>query len=201
MKLATENSCTSIGFPLISAGLFGFPVENAWKIALQACTDYIERGNQIDIVFAVLTDSIFELGQKTLKIVAPYLKIATKSDWKVLDMPEKKETFVLHRLFSEKEMQELRKGYIPQSMDDKWFFYMKGNVLYAYRSWSAFCIYIIEFSVTNCHKVIVNRDDNQYTNKSIDYDRKGLNCLLDWWSSAQCHTYHGESFEFISSPK
>ena len=34
LKLAVENGCSSIGFPLISSGVFGVPVEIAWKKAL-----------------------------------------------------------------------------------------------------------------------------------------------------------------------
>ena len=35
------KGCHSIGFPLISAGIFGYPVEQAWRRALEACADFI----------------------------------------------------------------------------------------------------------------------------------------------------------------
>lgn len=65
---AKENDCHSIGFPLISAGIFGYPKDKAWKQAIQACRDFISDNPdyEIDIVFAVLDDSIMELGQKIL---------------------------------------------------------------------------------------------------------------------------------------
>ena len=34
--LAKENNLHSIGFPLISAGIFGYPVDKAWRKAIQA---------------------------------------------------------------------------------------------------------------------------------------------------------------------
>ena len=44
-------------------------------------------------------------------------------------------------------------------MEDKWFSYMDGNTLYAHRSWTGYCIYIIEINVeTGVHDVTVNRD-------------------------------------------
>ena len=67
LELAVENGCASIAFPLISAGIFGYPTEGAWDVALKACRDFIAEGNQIDIVFAVLSDSIIQMGKDALK--------------------------------------------------------------------------------------------------------------------------------------
>ena len=69
LELAVENGCRSIGFPLISAGIFGYPLDGAWRKALQACTDFIEKhpDDSIDIVFAVLDDRIIQKGQETLQ--------------------------------------------------------------------------------------------------------------------------------------
>ena len=66
---AKENDCHSIGFPLISAGIFGYPKDKAWKQAIKACQDFINDNSdyEIDIEFAVFDDSIMELGQKILK--------------------------------------------------------------------------------------------------------------------------------------
>lgn len=38
---ARENGCRSVGFPLISSGIFGYPVDEAWRVALTACKDWI----------------------------------------------------------------------------------------------------------------------------------------------------------------
>lgn len=65
---AKENDCHSIGFPLISAGIFGYPKDKAWRKALQSCSDWIKKNPDYDIniIFAVLDDRILELGQKTM---------------------------------------------------------------------------------------------------------------------------------------
>ena len=67
LELAVENGCTSIAFPLISAGIFGYPVEQAWQRAIQACTDFLEESNEIRIVFAVLDDAIINIGKTALQ--------------------------------------------------------------------------------------------------------------------------------------
>lgn len=67
--LAKDNNLHSIGFPLISAGIFGYPVDRAWRKAIQACMDFARDNSDydIDIVFAVLDDSVLDMGLKTLK--------------------------------------------------------------------------------------------------------------------------------------
>ena len=41
LELAKENDCHSIVFPVISAGIFGYPKEEAWRKAIRACTNFI----------------------------------------------------------------------------------------------------------------------------------------------------------------
>lgn len=69
LNLVMENGCHSIGFPLISAGIYGYPVQKAWEQALRACMDFIEKNKDygIDIVFAVLSDDIINIGNEILK--------------------------------------------------------------------------------------------------------------------------------------
>ncbi len=92
LELAVENGCKSIGFPLISAGIFGYPVDRAWRKALQACSDFIEKGNEIDIVFAVLEDRILEAGRKTLQDVAPQLAAVEKDVLNPSGLPAQRNT-------------------------------------------------------------------------------------------------------------
>ena len=69
LELAKEHGCRSIAFPLISAGLFGYPVEAAWERAICACRDFLDRHpeNGPDIIFAVLDNKIIEIGEAVLQ--------------------------------------------------------------------------------------------------------------------------------------
>ena len=62
--------------PLISAGIFGYPKDKAWRKAIQACKDFFEKKPDADlqVVFAVLDDGILALGQQTLAELAPEYK-------------------------------------------------------------------------------------------------------------------------------
>lgn len=69
LKLAEENNCHSIAFPLISAGIYGYPKDQAWRKALQACNDYLDKhpDRDLDIVFAVLDPVILQMGKDELQ--------------------------------------------------------------------------------------------------------------------------------------
>ncbi len=68
LNLAKENGCHSIGFPLISAGIFGYPKEAAWRKAIQACDTFIKKNPDYDIkiIFAVLDDNMVDMGNKAI---------------------------------------------------------------------------------------------------------------------------------------
>ena len=69
LELAKENDCHSIAFPLISAGIYGYPKRDAWHRAIRACFNFISNNPDydIDITFAILDDSIIALGKEVLK--------------------------------------------------------------------------------------------------------------------------------------
>ena len=192
LELARDHKCHSIGFPLISAGIFGYPVDKAWDRALWACREFAEKNPEVsmEIVFAVRDDEIIKTGNKALRDWAPKLKVAEKSDWTTSDMPEKYDNFILERLFTPEQMQALQHGNIPEEMEDKWFWYMEGNTLFAYRSWTGYCIFVVQFSEDGKHLVTVNRDPNQYKCTNLDEDAETLNKLLSWWSGAPYDYYH-----------
>ena len=193
LELACKNGCRSIAFPLISAGIFGYPLKAAWQQAITACGDFLDqhKGSSMEIVFAVLSDEIMEIGQKTLLGHCAFkYKVADRNDWKTTDMPEKHDTFVLHRPFKAQQMAALRRGNIPKEMEDKWFWFMEGDTLFAHRSWTGFCIYRIDFKPDDNHIVTVNRNPEQYTCTSTAEDAKRLNDLLDWWMQDNYDYYH-----------
>ncbi|MBQ9707658.1 MAG: macro domain-containing protein [Firmicutes bacterium] len=71
LELAADNDCTSIAFPLISSGIFGYPKEEAWEVAVRSCADFIDlfEGYDMDIYFAVIDDIAKAMGERVLEKV------------------------------------------------------------------------------------------------------------------------------------
>ena len=193
LKLAVKNKCGSIGFPLIATGVYGYPVRDAWHEALSACRAFLDEHPDvcINIIFAVLSEDVLSNGIQAFKSSgASKYKIADKNDWNNSEMPEKRDTFILHRDFTAGQMEALRRGNIPQEMEDKWFWYMENDTLFAHRSWTGSCIYMIEFQSDGNHRVTVNRDPDVYKCTDIEEDRETLNGLLDRWSQPEYDHYN-----------
>ncbi len=193
LELAAANNCRSVGFPLISAGIFGYPVQEAWHQAFAACGDFLDRHKDasLEIVFAVLSDEIMEVGRKALRgSKASRWKIADRNDWKRFDMPRQHDTFIFRQPFTPQQMAALRRGNIPREMEDKWFWFMEGDSLFAHRSWTGFCIFRVDFKPDQNHVVTVNRDPEQYACTSTAEDAQQLNNLLNHWTQDSYDYYH-----------
>ena len=72
LNLAKDYGCHSIAFPLISAGIFGYPKDQAWRKALQACNDFIHNNPDydMDILFTIPDPQILQMGLAELKAQA-----------------------------------------------------------------------------------------------------------------------------------
>ena len=68
LELAKENNLHSIGFPLISAGIYGYPMRQAWERAITACKDFLAENPdyEIEIIFCVIDEDIQKKGEQVL---------------------------------------------------------------------------------------------------------------------------------------
>ena len=55
LRLARENGCQSVAFPLISAGIYGYPLEAALRVAAGTIGRFLERSDMT--VYLVLYDA------------------------------------------------------------------------------------------------------------------------------------------------
>lgn len=68
LEILKGNNLHSIAFPLISAGLYGYPSDKAWKIAFTSCIDFMSENPDYDfnIIFAVSDERMKLLGKEIL---------------------------------------------------------------------------------------------------------------------------------------
>lgn len=68
LQLAKEYGCRSVGFPLISAGIFGYPLQEAWEVALSAVRDFMKENKDCELLikFGVPEEHKRRAGQSLL---------------------------------------------------------------------------------------------------------------------------------------
>ena len=57
LELASQNKCASVAFPAISTGVYGYPMEDAARIAFRTIMDYVSAHPEIKWVRFVLYDA------------------------------------------------------------------------------------------------------------------------------------------------
>ena len=72
LRLAIENNCESIAFPLISSGIYGYPKDEALQVATAAIQDFLIN-NDIDITLVVFDKSAFTVSRELLDAVESYI--------------------------------------------------------------------------------------------------------------------------------
>lgn len=67
LKVAEENNLTSIAFPAISTGIFGYPVDRCAKIMLDVCKEYLKNNLKVkDIYFCLWDETTFNIFSEAL---------------------------------------------------------------------------------------------------------------------------------------
>ena len=69
LHLAMRHDCHSIAFPLISAGIYGYPKKEAWKVAIDTVRSFHNENSdyKLDVLFCVLDQDMLKLGMSYLK--------------------------------------------------------------------------------------------------------------------------------------
>jgi O-acetyl-ADP-ribose deacetylase len=58
LQLAADHGLRSIAFPAISCGVYGYPIQEACRIAVNTCTEFLERHTDLDrLIFVLFSDA------------------------------------------------------------------------------------------------------------------------------------------------
>ena len=72
LNLAKENGCQSVAFPLISSGVYGYPKDQALKVAVDTISEFLLE-NEMEVYIVVFTRDEVEVSEKLFLAVEQYI--------------------------------------------------------------------------------------------------------------------------------
>ena len=74
LNLAIENGIKTIAFPAISTGIYGYPLNDAAKIAVDVTLGFLENNSSIDkVIFVCFDERTYQVYQKLITSHQPLL--------------------------------------------------------------------------------------------------------------------------------
>lgn len=72
LRIALENHCQTIAFPLISSGVYGYPKDQALKIAIDTITAFLIEHDML-VYIVVFDKTAFQINEKLFVDIAAYI--------------------------------------------------------------------------------------------------------------------------------
>ena len=72
LQLAVENKCETIAFPMISAGAYGYPKNEAFRIAVNTIQAFLME-NELTVYIVVFDQGVFTISKKLFADVQQYI--------------------------------------------------------------------------------------------------------------------------------
>lgn len=87
LALAKEHGCETVAFPLISSGIYGYPKDQALKVAIDTISDFL-LGNDMTVYIVIFDRKAYQIGEKLFSDIAAYIDdnyvdahTDTRSEW------------------------------------------------------------------------------------------------------------------------
>lgn len=72
LELAKSHQCESIAFPLISAGIYGYPKDQALKVAMDTIRDFLFE-NEMMVYIVIFDKAAYQISEKLFADIAEYI--------------------------------------------------------------------------------------------------------------------------------
>lgn len=72
LLLAKENNCESVAFPLISSGVYGYPMNEAFKVAVDTVAEFLMHNDML-VYIVVYNKNALAVGNKLFTDIAQYI--------------------------------------------------------------------------------------------------------------------------------
>lgn len=72
LRIALDNNCESIAFPLISSGVYGYPKDQALRVAVDVISSFLIEHDML-VYIVVFDKSAFQISEKLFTDIASYI--------------------------------------------------------------------------------------------------------------------------------
>ena len=72
LALAKEHGCETVAFPLISSGVFGYPKEQALRVAVDTIGEFLAE-NDMTVYIVIFDRAAYQIGNKLFADIAAYI--------------------------------------------------------------------------------------------------------------------------------
>ena len=72
LKLAKENDCETVAFPLISSGIFGYPKDEALRVAADTISTFL-ADNEMTVYLVIFDKSAYRISSKVFADIEEYI--------------------------------------------------------------------------------------------------------------------------------
>ena len=72
LALAKERGCETVAFPLISSGVYGYPKDQALKVAIDVISDYLLE-NEMKVYIVIFDKAAYKISEKLFSDIAEYI--------------------------------------------------------------------------------------------------------------------------------
>ena len=72
LALAKEHNCETVAFPLISSGVYGYPKDQALKVAIDVISDFLLE-NEMKVYIVIFDKSAYKISEKLFSDIAEYI--------------------------------------------------------------------------------------------------------------------------------
>ena len=72
LALAKEHNCETVAFPLISSGVYGYPKDQALKVAIDVISDFLLE-NEMKVYIVIFDKAAYKISEKLFSDIAGYI--------------------------------------------------------------------------------------------------------------------------------
>jgi len=110
-------------------------------------------------------------------------EVARPAGRRLCPFPDMHVSVPIHMPITTAQMENVRLGWIPEDMSDRWFIYVdEGNVAHIHRGGTGYCVYRVNFAPHQdgwaAVQLDANRDSEQYSNVDIERDVQTVKTLI-----------------------